>query len=83
VQDRALAAYRSLGCEGYARIDFIMPPGGVTGDAEPVFLEANTLPGFTSRSLLPRAAAATGVDFRGLCLELCARALLRFEDLPL
>lgn len=81
VQDRALCAYRALGCEGYARLDFIVPPAGVSGDAEPVFLEANTLPGFTARSLLPQAAAATGVDFRGLCLELCARALARFEDL--
>jgi len=80
VQDRALAAYRSLGCEGYARMDFIVPPDGVTGAAEPVFLEANTLPGFTARSLLPQAAGATGVDFRGLCLELCARALARFEE---
>ena len=43
--------------------------------AEPVLLEANTLPGFTPRSLLPLAAAADGVGFRELCLELVARAL--------
>jgi len=81
IQERALSAYRALGCEGYARIDFIVPGAGVTGDVEPVFLEANTLPGFTARSLLPLAAAATGVDFRGLCLELCVRALQRFDTI--
>ena len=78
VQARALAAYRATGCEGYARIDFI-----ADGEAEPVFLEVNTLPGFTPRSILPQAAAATGVSFADLCLELCARALTRFERSPL
>ena len=74
VQERALRVYRAAGCEGYARIDFL-----VDGEAEPVFLESNTLPGFTPRSILPQAAAVTGVSFRELCLELCARALARFE----
>jgi D-alanine-D-alanine ligase len=69
----ALDAYRAAGCDGYARIDFIVP--GDAASCEPVVLEANTLPGFTPRSLLPQAAAAAGVDFRSLCLELCALAL--------
>ena len=71
LQERALRAYRALGCEGYARVDFMVPP-----DGEPVFLEANTLPGLTPRSLLPLAAAADGLDFRSLCLELVRLALL-------
>lgn len=70
LQERALRAYRALGCEGYARIDFLVPD-----DGEPVFLEANTLPGFTPRSLFPMAAAADGLDFRALCLELVRLAL--------
>jgi D-alanine-D-alanine ligase len=70
LQERALRAYRALGCECYARVDFIVPP-----DGEPVFLEANTLPGLTPRSLLPQAAAADGLDFRSLCLELVRLAL--------
>ena len=45
LQERALRAFRALDCEGYARIDFLVPD-----DGEPVFLEANTLPGFTPRS---------------------------------
>jgi D-alanine-D-alanine ligase len=68
--ERALRAYRALGCEGYARIDFLVP-----ADGEPVFLEANTLPGFTPRSLFPLAAATAGLDFRSLCLELVRLAL--------
>ena len=54
---------------GYARIDFMVPgaPDGAGGwriepDAEPVMLEANTLPGFTPRSL-PLAAETEGVGF--------------------
>ena len=70
LRQRALTAYRGLGCSGYARIDFLVPP-----DGEPVFLEANTLPGFTPRSLFPQAARADGVDFRSLCLELVRLAL--------
>lgn len=70
LRERALTAYRALGCEGYARIDFMVP-----GNGEPVFLEANTLPGLTPRSLLPLAATADGLDFRSLCLELVRLAL--------
>jgi D-alanine-D-alanine ligase len=65
-----LAAYRALGCRGYARIDFILP---AEGDA--VFLEANTLPGFTPRSLLPQAAAAVGLSFEDLVERVLERAL--------
>lgn len=76
VQERALRAYRAAGCDGYARVDFIVPEGaGTDAGGEPVVLELNTLPGFTARSLLPRAAAAAGQSFRELCLELCALAL--------
>jgi len=71
----ARVAFEAAGCEGYARVDFIVPDGH---PGEPVVLEANTLPGFTPRSLLPRAAAAAGADFRRLCLELCALGLERF-----
>jgi len=70
LQERALRAYRALDCEGYARIDFLVPD-----DGEPVFLEANTLPGFTPRSLFPMAAGVLGLDFRSLCLELIRLAL--------
>ena len=61
----ALVAHRALGCDGYSRTDFIVPADG----SHPVVLELNTLPGLTARSLQPQAAAACGLGFAGLCLE--------------
>ncbi|HEX6882553.1 MAG TPA: D-alanine--D-alanine ligase [Planctomycetota bacterium] len=68
---RARAAHEALGCAGYSRSDFIVPEG----EDEPVFLELNTLPGLTPRSLLPKSAAAAGIDYRTLCLWIAARGL--------
>ena len=34
---------------------------------EPLVLEVNTVPGMTSHSLVPMAAAANGIDFPELC----------------
>ncbi|HEX6533690.1 MAG TPA: D-alanine--D-alanine ligase [Gemmatimonadaceae bacterium] len=62
VQRLALAAFRALKLDGYARIDFRMTDRG-----EFFCLEANTLPGMTPLSLLPQAAAAAGMDFTALC----------------
>ncbi len=73
VRALALGAHRALGCAGYSRSDFLLP----AGEEEPVFLELNTLPGFTPRSLLPLAAARDGLDFRSLCLAIAASALER------
>jgi D-alanine-D-alanine ligase len=72
VQSAALALYAATGCDGYARVDFIVSAAG-----EPVVLEVNTLPGFTSRSLLPQEAAAIGMDYRSLCLWVLEAALRR------
>jgi D-alanine-D-alanine ligase len=68
--------YRRAGCEGYARIDFMVPvAAGVEG--EPVMLEVNTLPGMTERSLLPQEAAVAGIDYTALCLRIVELALAR------
>jgi D-alanine-D-alanine ligase len=61
MQAYALRAFRVLKLRGYARIDFILA-------REQLFcLEANTLPGMTATSLLPKAAAAMGIDYPELC----------------
>ncbi len=73
MQELALVAHRELGAEGYSRSDFILPHG----EDEPVFLELNTLPGMTARSLVPLAASALGIDFRTLCLWIAADGLRR------
>lgn len=71
VRAQARTAYLALGCEGYARLDFLVAEG------LPYLLEANTLPGLTERSLLPIAAAAEGLDFGDLCRAICESALRR------
>ena len=62
----------ALGLEGYARIDFRLDPAG-----RAVLLEANTLPGMTATSLVPKACAAVGVDYGALCERIVRHALAR------
>ena len=57
-QDLALAAYRTLGCEGFARVDLMLDPAG-----ELWVLEINAIPGLTDTSLVPLAAEAAGIPF--------------------
>ena len=61
IQAYALRAFRVLKLRGYARIDFIMAKEQLW------CLEANTLPGMTATSLLPKAAAAVGITYPDLC----------------
>jgi len=65
VQETALAAHRALGLQVYSRVDILL-----RADGEPFVLETNTIPGMTETSLLPKAAAAVGVDFLDLCEEI-------------
>jgi D-alanine-D-alanine ligase len=62
VQEAALAAHRSLGVEIYSRVDVLLD-----SQNRPFVLEANTIPGMTETSLLPKAAAAAGMPFPELC----------------
>ncbi len=69
-QEAALRAHRALKLGGYSRIDFRL---GADGD---IFcLEANTLPGMTANSLIPKAARAAGISFPDLCEAICRLAL--------
>ncbi len=68
-QALALVSFVATGCRGMARVDF-----RVTSQGQPFVLELNTVPGFTATSLLPKAAARQGVDFKRLCLNLLASA---------
>jgi D-alanine-D-alanine ligase len=70
LQDYALRAHRALKLGAYSRIDF-------RRDAMGHFwcLEANSLPGMTSTSLLPQAAAAAGIDFPTLLERICRGAI--------
>jgi D-alanine-D-alanine ligase len=55
-------AARALGCTGACRVDLL-----VTEGENEYVLEANTLPGMTPTSLLPKIALAAGIDYAGLC----------------
>ncbi|MGA1202845.1 MAG: D-alanine--D-alanine ligase family protein [Planctomycetota bacterium] len=54
---------------GCSRTDLILSPDG------PVWLETQTVPGFTETSLLPQAAAAAGIPFPTLCRRLIDYAI--------
>jgi D-alanine-D-alanine ligase len=68
-QHFAFRAFRILKLEGYARIDFILARD------ELYCLEANTLPGMTATSLLPKAAAESGLSFPELCERIVELAM--------
>jgi len=75
IQSEAEAIFKSCDCRDFARIDFILE-----GDT-PYFLEVNTLPGMTPQSLLPKSAAAKGIDFNSLIETMISYGIKRFNAL--
>jgi D-alanine-D-alanine ligase len=69
-QEASLRVFKAVGCRHLARIDWI-----VGADETLWFLEVNTLPGFTSHSLVPKAAARAGVPFDELVDRLVRMAI--------
>jgi len=69
IRRAAVDCFNTLGCRHFARVDFIL------SNEEIVYtLEANTIPGFTSHSLLPKAAAKAGLSMSDLCTEIVEAA---------
>jgi D-alanine-D-alanine ligase len=64
-------AYRAIGAEGFARVDFL-----VHGD-EVLLSEINTIPGFTPISLFPTLPAEGGHTFVDVCIRVVELALER------
>jgi D-alanine-D-alanine ligase len=62
VMNLAERAAGALSCSGACRIDLL-----VTEGENEYVLEVNTLPGMTPTSLLPKIAAAAGLDYASLC----------------
>ncbi|HQV39103.1 MAG: D-alanine--D-alanine ligase [Flavobacteriales bacterium] len=60
VQERSVAIYRALKCNGMARIDHFWREGEGDGK-EVVTIEVNTVPGFTPVSIFPKMLAAAGI----------------------
>jgi D-alanine-D-alanine ligase len=75
VQKVALAAHRALGLQVYSRVDVLLDEKN-----GPSVLEINTIPGMTPSSLLPEAAAAVGISYADLCVQVIALSLQRFSQ---
>lgn len=70
LQAIALRAFDSLGCNGWGRVDLMLDEK----ESQFQLLEVNTIPGMTDHSLVPMAAAAIGLDFKALVLQILTTA---------
>ena len=69
ISQAALDCFDALGCRHFARVDFILSEENI-----PYALEINTIPGFTSHSLLPKAADKAGLSMSALCKQIVETA---------
>ncbi|TPJ46455.1 D-alanine--D-alanine ligase family protein [Mesorhizobium sp. B2-7-1] len=72
MRDMAARAFRALGCDGMARVDFFLLP-----DMSFLINELNTIPGFTNISMYAKAMAASGVSYPEVIDRLVAHGLAR------
>jgi D-alanine-D-alanine ligase len=72
IQRLAVEAFNAIGCRGWARADFMVR----ATDRKPYLLEINTSPGMTSHSLVPKSAAAAGIGYEALCVQILSLARL-------
>jgi D-alanine-D-alanine ligase len=72
LQALALAAFDSVGCRGWGRVDVMQDTTGKF-----YLLEVNTVPGMTSHSLVPMAAKAAGLSFDQLVVAILDASLSR------
>ena len=77
VQSLAIAAFRALGVEGLARVDFFYERGPDGEGRGWLVNELNTMPGFTPISMYPKLWAASGLDYPALIHRLFELALAR------
>ena len=69
IKAAALDCFNALGLRHFARVDFIL-----SADRTVYALEVNTIPGLTSHSLLPKAAAKAGLSMSSLCIKIIEAA---------
>lgn len=70
IREQAIRAFKAVGCEGFARVDFFLKESG-----QVVINEINTLPGFTPKSVFPMLWKATGKDYKEVVSVLIEEAL--------
>ncbi len=71
----ALRAFRTLGAQGWGRVDLMVDTQG-----RPWLIELNTVPGMTDHSLVPMAARAAGIDFDELVLAILETSFASREE---
>jgi D-alanine-D-alanine ligase len=74
MQKTAIEAGKALKLGDYYRVDFMLNKAN-----EFFCLEANTLPGMTSTSLIPQEAAAAGVSFEELCEKIIEISMKKYR----
>lgn len=74
IQQTARLAYEVLGCDGLARIDFLLDQHG-----NYYLNELNTMPGFTPISMYPKLWEASGLSYPDLLDKLIDLALVRHQ----
>ena len=75
LRSMAVRAFRALGCEGMARVDFFYEEGG----RGLLVNEINTIPGFTPISMYPKMWEASGLAYPDLIDELIRLAIERYD----
>ncbi|MCS2404945.1 D-alanine--D-alanine ligase [Bacteroides salyersiae] len=74
IRQLAVKACKAIGCEGMARVDFLL-----SSENKLVLNEINTLPGFTEISMYPKMWEATGISEKELITILINLAIQRHE----
>ncbi len=72
LQKLAEQVFDALDCRSFGRVDFLCDK-----DQNFYVMELNTVPGMTERSLIPQAAAAKGINFSDIALDLLNNASLK------
>jgi len=75
VQQLAIDSFVATDCEGMARVDFFVRPGGTV-----VVNELNTIPGFTATSVYAKLFTESGIPYAALLDRLVGLALDRHEQ---
>jgi D-alanine-D-alanine ligase len=65
IRSQAITAFRALGCEGLARVDFFYSHDGTI-----VINEINTMPGLTGKSAFPKLWQAAGLSYQQMITKL-------------
>lgn len=74
MRDMSERAFRAMGCDAMARVDFF-----VTADMRILVNELNTIPGFTDISMYAKAMSASGIGYAEIIDRLVAHGLARAD----